>query len=149
GRDLHFWLTVTGVDIAPVGRLLPKHFTTPVLDAGVYRAAVAAGLPDRRPLFTGIDGSTVVWAEGTRETVDVIVLATGYRPDLGYLTPLGALDVDGWPLHRGGVSSGHTGLGYVGLEWQRSLSSATLRGVARDARHVLGRILKPGTVFAR
>jgi putative flavoprotein involved in K+ transport len=84
GRDLHFWLTVTGLDIAPVGRLLPKHFTTPVLDTGVYRAAVAAGLPERRPLFTGIDGSTVVWSDGTRETVDAIVLATGYRPDLGY-----------------------------------------------------------------
>jgi len=28
------------------------------------------------------------------------------------------------------------GLGYAGLEWQRSLSSASLRGVSRDAHYV-------------
>nr|WP_207128502.1 NAD(P)-binding domain-containing protein [Actinocatenispora comari] len=39
--------------------------------------------------------------------------------------------------HRGGLSSTHPGLGYVGLEWQRSFSSATLRGVGRDAAHVV------------
>jgi putative flavoprotein involved in K+ transport len=81
--------------------------------------------------------------------VDAIVLATGYRPDLDYLRPLGALDAEGWPLHRGGVSSTHPGLGYFGLEWQRSLSSATLRGVGRDARHVIGRISSPGRASLR
>jgi putative flavoprotein involved in K+ transport len=35
------------------------------------------------------------------------------------------------------VSSTVPGLGFVGLERQRSFASATLRGVGRDAVHVL------------
>ncbi|MGC4956094.1 hypothetical protein ACLQ2P_22965 [Actinomadura citrea] len=44
------------------------------------------------------------------------------------------------PMHCGGISTTHPGLGYVGLEWQRSFASATLRGVGADARHVLSRL---------
>ncbi|MFD4354294.1 hypothetical protein ACFWPX_17195 [Nocardia sp. NPDC058518] len=51
------------------------------------------------------------------------------------LSDLGAL-VNGYPLHRAGVSTTHPGLVYVGLEFQRSFSSNTLRGVHRDAEHI-------------
>ncbi|MGW3507069.1 flavin-containing monooxygenase [Streptomyces sp. NPDC000994] len=136
GRDLHFWLTTTGLDIAPVGRLLRWPPTAPVLDTGRYRTALAAGAPDRRPMFTAAEGRAVAWPDGVKEEVDAIVLATGYRPDLGYLAPLGALDTHGHPHHRGGLSTVHPRLACVGLEWQRSLSSATLRGAGRDAAHV-------------
>ncbi len=140
GRDVHWWWAVTGVDVVPIGRWLPKQFSTPVLDVGVYRAAVDAGRPDRRPMFTGLDGDTVTWADGSRERVDALVLATGYRPDLGYLESSGALDSGGFARHHGGLSTTHRGLGFVGLEWQRSLSSATLRGVGRDARYVVRKL---------
>ncbi|MFI9610953.1 flavin-containing monooxygenase [Streptomyces sp. NPDC052023] len=141
GRDLHWWLTRTGADILPVGRYLRTPPTQLVIDDGRYRAAVAAGAPDRRPVFTGIDGAKVAWADGSSEEVDTILLATGYRPDLGYLTPLGALDDRGHPLHREGFSLTHPGLAYVGLEWQRSLSSNSLRGVGRDARRIARRLV--------
>ncbi|OEJ21327.1 FAD-dependent oxidoreductase [Streptomyces agglomeratus] len=133
GRDLHFWLTRTGLDTAPLGRLLPTPPARPVLDDARYRAALDTGAPDRRPMFQGLDGEKVTWADGTAEMVDAFILATGYRPDLPYLAPLGALDAGGRPLHRGGRSSSHPGLHFVGLEWQRSLSSNSLRGVGRDA----------------
>ncbi|MCE6995475.1 NAD(P)/FAD-dependent oxidoreductase [Saccharothrix sp. S26] len=140
GRDVHWWWSVTGVDRAPVGRWLPKQFSTPVLDGGTYRAAIAAGRPDRRPMFTDLDGDMVTWSDGGRERVDALILATGYRPGLGYLEAMGALDVEGFARHRSGLSTTHPGLGFVGLEWQRSLSSATLRGVGRDARYVVRRL---------
>ena len=111
----------------------------PVIDDGRYRAAVAAGRPDHRPLFSRLDGDGVVWADGTRERVDVLVLATGYRPDLRLPGRHGALDEAGHRCIDGGVSATVPGLGYVGLERQRSFASATLRGVGRDAAHVLGR----------
>ncbi|KUL31881.1 flavin-containing monooxygenase [Streptomyces regalis] len=136
GRDLHWWLTRTGIYVLPVGRFLRTPPTQLVIDDGRYRAAVTAGAPDRRPVFTGADGSKVTWADGSAEDVDTILLATGYRPDLGYLTPLGALDEHGHPLHREGISLTHPGLAYVGLEWQRSLSSNSLRGVGRDAARI-------------
>ncbi|MCZ4507437.1 NAD(P)-binding domain-containing protein [Streptomyces sp. ActVer] len=133
GRDLHWWLARTGLDTLPVGRFLSAPPTQLVIDDGHYRAAVTSGRPDRRPVFTGIDGTKVTWADGSTEEVDAIVLATGYRPDLGYLAPLGALDVTGHPRHREEMSLTHPGLAYVGLEWQRSLSSNSLRGAGRDA----------------
>jgi putative flavoprotein involved in K+ transport len=139
GRDLHWWLTRTGVDTAPVGRWL-RGRTTPVLDDGRYRAALATGNPDARPLFTRLDGSDVVWQDGTRERVDALILATGYRPDLAYLQPTGALDTTGRPLHRAGLSTTVPGLAYVGLDYQRSIASATVRGVGRDADYVIERL---------
>jgi putative flavoprotein involved in K+ transport len=41
------------------------------------------------------------------------------------------------PRHAGGISATHPGLVYLGLEFQRSFSSNTLRGVHRDAEHVV------------
>lgn len=141
GRDMHFWLSATGLDTAGwARRLLTGGMGTPVLDTGSYATAVTDGSPDRRPMFTGADGHAITWADGRQEHVDTVLLATGYRPAVGYLADLGALDEDGQPRHRGGVSSTHAGLGYVGLEWQRSFSSATLRGVGRDARYVVSRL---------
>ncbi|RSM47532.1 FAD-dependent oxidoreductase [Actinoplanes sp. ATCC 53533] len=136
GRDFHWWLARAGVDTAWWGPRLAGG-TVPVIDDGRYRAAVRAGRPDRRPSFARLDGEVVVWADGTRERVDVLLLATGYRPDVGYLAGAGGLDATGAPLHRAGVSATVPGLGYVGLERQRSFASATLRGVGRDAAHVL------------
>lgn len=120
---------------------LRTHAAQPVLDDGRYRAALAAGRPDRRPLFTGADGAKLVWPDGQREEVDAIVLATGYRPDLPYLADLdGALDANGNPRHREGLAIGVSGLAFVGLEWQRSLSSNSLRGVGRDAERIARRL---------
>ncbi|GGS51371.1 monooxygenase [Planobispora rosea] len=135
GRDLHFWLTVTGFDRLPA-RLLDSPPRVPVLDDGRYRRALAEGRMDRRPMFTGFAGDDVIWADGTREHVDAVIFATGYRPHLPYLHALGVLDEHGRPHQRGGVSLTHPGLGFLGLEWQRSPSSNTLRGVGRDAVHL-------------
>ncbi len=88
-------------------------------------------------MFTALEGGSVVWPDGTREQADTVLFATGYRPNLDYLRPLGALD-GGMPRQSGGISAAHPGLVYVGLEFQRSFSSNTLRGVYRDAEHVTG-----------
>jgi putative flavoprotein involved in K+ transport len=108
-----------------------------VVDTGKYRHALESRLLDRRPMFAGFGTDGVVWPDGTSERVDTVVFATGYRPDLGYLSPLGALDTEGMPLHAGGISATHPGLVYLGLEFQRSFSSNTLRGVHRDAEYVV------------
>lgn len=81
GRDFHWWLAVTGLDSSRFGPRLVRG-GVPVIDDGRYQAAVRGGRPDHRALFTGLDGDSVVWADGTRERVDVLLLATGYRPDL-------------------------------------------------------------------
>jgi putative flavoprotein involved in K+ transport len=115
GKDLHWWLKHTGLDIAPIRRLLEKAPVS-VLDDGRYRTALR------------------------EEAVDAVVLATGYRPAFPYLTGSGALSANGRPLHRGGIATAVPDLGFVGMEFQRSFSSKTLRGIGRDAGHVLSRL---------
>jgi putative flavoprotein involved in K+ transport len=148
GRDFHWWLTRTRLDTWGVGPKLAKG-SVPVIDDGRYRAAILAGKPDHRPLFTRIDGSHAVWADGSRERVDAIILATGFRPNLRFLADTPALDESGRPRHDGGVSTTIPGLGYVGLERQRSFASATLRGVGRDAARVLEVLDRQATPAAR
>ncbi|MET8148818.1 flavin-containing monooxygenase [Actinoplanes sp. NPDC049668] len=148
GRDFHWWLARTGLDTSALGPRLVKG-GVPVIDDGRYRTAVRAGKPDRLPLFTRLDGDRVVWADGTRERVDTVILATGFRPDLPFLGGTAALDGAGAPLHAGGVSMTVPGLGYVGLERQRSFASATLRGVGRDAIHVLRALARQGSPAQR
>jgi putative flavoprotein involved in K+ transport len=99
-------------------------------------------------MFTRFDGDQVVWADGTGERVDALIFATGYRPNVAYLTGLGALDNTGMPLHKRGLSLTHERLAYLGIEFQRSFSSNTLRGVARDAKYVV-RAIADGRDTAR
>ncbi|RNB82110.1 hypothetical protein EDM59_21105 [Brevibacillus nitrificans] len=72
-----------------------------------------------------------------QEQVDTVIFATGYRPNVHYLSSLHALDENGTPLHKNGMSTAVDGLFYVGLPWQRSLASATLLGGGRDAKYVI------------
>ncbi|MFD7070620.1 flavin-containing monooxygenase [Streptomyces sp. NPDC059913] len=139
GRDLHWWLRHTRLDVAPIRRLLEK-VPVSVLDDGHYRTALDQHGVDRRDMFSHFTADGVVWADGTKEKADTVLLATGYRLAFPYLTESGALDGEGAPQHRGGLATAVPGLGFVGMEFQRSFSSKTLRGVGRDAAHVLKRM---------
>ncbi|WP_249643834.1 flavin-containing monooxygenase [Nocardia sputi] len=140
GRDVHFWFTVTGFDAAPLGRIVKDAPTQPVLDAGRYRAALAAGKPEQREVFTTFTSEGVVWPDGTRTPVDAVIFATGYRPHLPYLAGTGALTDTGIPQQCRGLSLTHPGLGFLGVEWQRTPSSNSLRGVGRDAAYLVRRL---------
>ena len=137
GHDLHHWFEATGFDGFPGAWLSLLGGAPLVLDTGDYRAAYAEGRLDQRPVFSHLEHDDVVWADGSRETVDSIILATGYRPDVDYLSTLGALDESGRPRHVGGISTTHLGLVYLGLEGQRSFASNTLRGVSLDADQIM------------
>ncbi|MEV5551649.1 NAD(P)/FAD-dependent oxidoreductase [Streptomyces sp. NPDC052309] len=138
GRDVHWWFKRTGFDIAPLSRLLEK-VPVSVLDDGRYRTALDAHDVERREMFTRLTPDGVVWADGPKEAVDAIIWATGYRLTYPYLSGSGALHADGRPRHHCGIAT-VPGLGFVGIEFQRSFSSNTLRGVGRDAAHVLSRL---------
>ena len=134
GIDQHYWARWSGIEKLPLGRRVPSR--RQVLDDGRYAAAVAAGRPDQRRMFKRLTTDGVVWSDATHEQIDSIILATGYRPDVDYLAATGALDDSGWPIHCRGVSLTVPRLGYVGLPGQTGVASATVRGVAADARIV-------------
>lgn len=138
GIDLHFWIRAVGLDTFPFwrfGRKTPS--PSSVADLADYRARLKAGKPDQRAMFTSFYSEGVVWPDGTKEPVQTVIFATGYRPDLSYLHPIGALDAEGKPLQTAGISLSVPGLYYVGLEGQRSFASATLRGGGPDAKYVV------------
>ncbi len=137
GQDIHYWLRETGFDTLPAEWLSKITGGSVVTDSVGFKQTLADGRVDRRPMFTALDGTQVVWSDGQREPADAIILATGYRPSLDYLRELGALHPDGAPIHVRGISATHVGLVYLGLEHQRSFSSNTLRGVSADARAVI------------
>jgi cation diffusion facilitator CzcD-associated flavoprotein CzcO len=51
--------------------------------------AAELGAFERRPMFASVEPDGVRWADGTFEPVDVILWATGFRPAVGHLAPLG------------------------------------------------------------
>ncbi len=51
--------------------------------------AARLGAYQRRPMFARIEPDGVRWADGSFEQVDVILWATGFRPAVGHLAPLG------------------------------------------------------------
>jgi putative flavoprotein involved in K+ transport len=137
GKDVHYWLRESGFDTLPAAWLSAITHGSVVTDSVGFRQTLAEGRVDQRPMFVALDGAQVVWSDGQLEPVDAIILATGYRPSLHFLRELGALDEREAPLHVGGASSTHPGLVYVGLEFQRSYASNTLRGVSDDATAVI------------
>ncbi|MEH7226625.1 NAD(P)/FAD-dependent oxidoreductase [Bacillus sp. JJ1566] len=142
GKDIHFWLKVVGLDTFPFWRfgkmaLIPGG----VSDLGDYKERLSKGNPDQKHMFKSFYTDGVIWADGKKEPVDTVIFATGYRPNLSYLNPIGAIDSDGHPLQKAGISTKAKGIYFVGLEGQRSFSSATLRGVGRDAKFVIEKLL--------
>ena len=138
GRDLFWWLTRLGllrisVDPRPGQRMSSRDF----IIGGSRRRLREAGVRFR-PAVAGADARTVRFADGTSLDAEVVIWATGYRPDYAWLGIPGILR-DGKVIHRRGVTQ-IPGLYFVGLSWQHTRGSALLGFVNDDAAFVAGRI---------
>lgn len=137
GLDFHFWVKWTGLEKT---RWLNDQ-STPVLDSGKHRHTIKSGRVRCREMFNRITEKGVVWPDGTEEQVDVLLFATGFRPNVTYLRELGAIRADNPLLQLNGVSQDIPGLYFVGFPRQRNFASATLRGVGKDAAHIMPHVL--------
>ena len=88
--------------------------------------------------MAGADGRTVRFADGTSLDVEVVIWATGYRPDYSWIDIPGVTR-DRQVVHRRGVTD-VPGLYFVGLSWQHTRGSALLGFVNDDAAFLAGRI---------
>jgi hypothetical protein len=103
GRDLFWWLTRLGllrisVDSRPGQRMSSRDF----IIGGSRRRLREAGVRFR-PAVAGADARTVRFADGTSLDAEVVIWATGYRPDYSWLGIPGILR-DGKVIHRRGVT---------------------------------------------
>ncbi|HEX7071272.1 MAG TPA: NAD(P)-binding domain-containing protein, partial [Rhodothermales bacterium] len=73
--------------------------------------------------------------EGELIQPEVVVWCTGFRSDYHWIDPA-ALDHEGQPLHRRGVSTTLPGLYFVGLPFQHRRTSALIGGVGEDAAFI-------------
>jgi len=71
-------VSVTGLSLRPQEREAERH--------GAYQ---------RRPMFARIEPDGVRWPDGSFAQVDVILWATGFRPAVGHLAPLGLRTPEG------------------------------------------------------
>ncbi len=136
GKDAHHWHTTTGFDTLPPHWLARIATGTLVLDTGDYAASLADDRMDRRPMFTAFDGHQIVLGRRHPRTRGHGHLRHRLPAPPGLPAPARRPRRSGLPLHADGISTTHPGLAYVGLEFQRSFASNTLRGVHRDAEHI-------------
>ncbi len=92
-----------------------------------------------QPRAIGTKENRILFENGTEAEVGNIVWATGYRSDYRWIRIDGAIDSQGNPIHRSGVSP-VSGLYYLGLPWQSCRGSALLGWVGRDAAKLAERI---------
>lgn len=138
GLEFHTWLKLTRLEHT---RWLSDQ-RTPVLDSGKYRHALNTGRFQRRAMFQQVLPEGVVWSDASTTQIDALIFATGFQPNLDFLTALPITDHGGRVLQRNGVASQVPGVYFVGLPRQRNFASATLRGVGADAGYLMPRLLR-------
>jgi putative flavoprotein involved in K+ transport len=139
GRDLFWWLTRLGllrvtVTSRPGRRMSRRDFVI-----GTNRRRLEGKGVRFRPRLVDAEGRTVRFADHRLlEDVGVVVWATGYRPDYGWIEVPGVVR-EGHVVQRRGVAE-VPGLYFVGLSWQHTRGSALLGFVQQDAAYVADRI---------
>lgn len=106
------------------------------------RAIRDRGLLSARPLFQYLTKSGVVWPNASEESVDAIILATGFRPALSHLEPLAKPTTRGRLEMHGAHAAAHPRLFPLGYGDWTGFASATLIGVGRSAKQVVSEIEK-------
>jgi putative flavoprotein involved in K+ transport len=118
-------------NLAWADRFFAERFQ-PIIDAYIDRMGIEAPADDREPFeyepprLHELDLST--------SGLSTVIWTTGYALDYGWID-LPIFDEQGFPRHRRGVTD-VPGLSFLGLLWQHTQASATLFGVALDARHL-------------
>ena len=95
------------------------------------------GVLMREPMFTAMTSTEALWADGTREPIDAVIWATGFRAALDHLHPLGIEDGDGRIATEGTRSIAEPRLWLVGYGGWTGFASATMIGVGRTARETV------------
>jgi putative flavoprotein involved in K+ transport len=139
GRDLFWWLTRLGllkvtVDSRPGRRMSRRDFVI-----GTNRRRLEGKGVRFRPRLVDAEGRRVRFADHSLlEDVGVVVWATGYRSDYGWIQIPGVVR-EGHVVHRRGVAE-VPGLYFLGLSWQHTRGSALLGFVNDDAAWLAERI---------
>lgn len=127
---------------SPLGRRVRDHFLHPprgIPLGRVRRQDLAAAGVERVPRVASVSSGLPMLEDGRTLDVDNVVWCTGFDIDLTWID-LPLTLTDGYPEQDRGIVPEHPGLYIVGLPFLRSLSSALLGGVGRDAWYIADHI---------
>ena len=125
-------------EAARAGHALPSIVSgTGVPRTRRMQAAIDRGLLARRPMFASIEPHGVRWADGTFAPADVILWATGFRPELRHLAPLQLREKEGGVAVASGLSWRDPRIFFAGYGPQASTSGANRSGRAIARQVVL------------
>jgi putative flavoprotein involved in K+ transport len=119
----------------PLGRKARDHFLHPPRGIPLGRARardLAEAGVERVPRVTGVRDGAPLAEDGRALPARTVIWCTGFDPDLSWVDLRLTLR-DGHPEQDHGVVREEPGLYVIGWAFQRSLSSALLGGVGRDA----------------
>jgi putative flavoprotein involved in K+ transport len=139
GRDLFWWLTRLGLLRVTVRSRVGRRMSRRDFVIGTNRRRLEGKGVRFRPRLVDAEGRTVRFADHRLlEDVGVVVWATGYRSDYGWIDIPGVVR-EGHVVHRRGVTE-VPGLYFLGLSWQHTRGSALLGFVADDAAWLADRV---------
>jgi len=137
-RDLFDYLERLGLMAKSVdSRLAQRLKDRETLIGSSPRRARKQGIRLRKRV-TGAQGSSLAFADGSRQHASAVIWATGFRVDHS-LVQLPVFGTDGRVEHRRGVTA-IPGLYFLGLPWLHTRGSALLGWVKDDASYIAGRI---------
>lgn len=102
--------------------------------------AICKRIITRVPGVSRYERDGVLLSDGRRLQPDLVVFATGFRYETEHLNDLLEFDPDGRPRVRNCESTRTRGLYLLGYRFGRTFASPYLRGIARDAELIAGRI---------
>ena len=139
GKDLFWWLSRLGLmRVTAESRPGRRLRTRPDFIIGSSRRRLKAAGVRFRPAVVSTEGRTVRFADGSRLDAEIVIWATGYRPDYSWIH-IPDVVRDGQVIHRRGVTD-VPGLYFLGLPWQHTRGSALLGFVHEDAAYLAGLI---------
>lgn len=145
-----YWLVVHRLltTATPAGRRVAASFGTrgaPLIRISMSQVT-AAGVTCVPRITHVVEGEPAT-DEGTVRSVDTVIWATGFRPDLSWL-PYLKVDKVGVPLTQRGVVAEIPGLYFMGLPFQYALTSGLIGGAGRDAAYIVDKITERTAVTA-
>jgi putative flavoprotein involved in K+ transport len=126
-----------------VGAPLPPPRTLgEIVMVDAVRRARDRGALTAVPMFSAFTDAGVLWPDGRVTQEDAVIFATGFRPAVAHLDPLGVAEPNGTILVRGTRSVREPRLWLVGYGNWTGYASATLIGVGRTARATVEEIVR-------
>jgi putative flavoprotein involved in K+ transport len=122
----------------PIGRKVRDHFIDPpkgIPRGRVRRDDLAEAGVEWVAKTTGVDNGYPALEDGSLLEVANVIWCTGFVADYSWID-VGVFDDHGYPIHERGVVESSPGLYFMGLLFQRTLSSALIGGMGRDAGYV-------------